>query len=657
MPPPSSGEIYDRAIQFKDDLIAQERKASARIIDAYGRSYRKMSDNIRVLTEKIERARGQNEYVSPSWAFQIDRYQALQRQITEEIGNIANDLNNTITTQQSLAFSTAIQDVSDLVNMSAQNAGVTVSFSRLATDASESIVGFLSDGSPLKSLLDKLPGLAGQSIANALTDAIIRGHNPTKTAAKIRAALGGNMNRALIISRTETMRAYREATHRTLQKNGDILVGWIWVASFSRRTCGSCLALAGSVHRLDERMESHPRCRCSQAPLIRGQQVEFEKGEDWFANQSLDTQRSILGSNAAVNACRNGQVKLTDFVGRQNSPQWGKPYYQLSTRRAILKQGVFPGYNHPTQFETFDEIFKRGGWNPPPPPIPPTPPTPPVPPVPPVTVTPPKRQRRKSTTPRKTPVVLTGPEVRVKLQELAASYDAKLDAAHKMTLRSYRQYRQDSSLHSQYLDAIKAETAITNEYNQQAHQLVSVSKPAEFRVVQGSREKNNPAIQEGLKRFGNLVSRDILGKSSKLSDMQRIVTVRSIRNRSYYDNRAIYVRMPVDEHTVVHELGHWLEDIDSDIFDKISTFYDQRTAGDPLISMNAASGSSGYRANELTKVDRFIDPYMGKYYYQGNKRYASEILSMGLEQMSRDPVAFALNDPDMFDFIYGIVRP
>jgi SPP1 gp7 family putative phage head morphogenesis protein len=396
MPPPTQAEIYDRATEFKDDLIANERRASARIVDSYGRAFDKMKYNIRVLTEKIEQARLSGQYISPSWAFQIDRYQALQRQIAAEIGRIADQVNDATIKQQADAVKRAAGDIDDLTKMAAQNAGVSVSFSRLATSASESIVGFLSDGSPLKSLLDQLPGLAGQAVATALTDAIIRGQNPTRTASQIRAALGGNMNRALTIARTETMRAYREASHRTLTQNGDILQGWVWVASFSRRTCASCLALAGSVHRLEERMESHPRCRCSQAPLIRGQKVEFEKGEDWFRRQDAITQRDILGSNIALQAYRRGDATLLDFVGRQNSPKWGQPYYQLSTRRAILKQGAFPGYNHPTQFETFDEIFKRGGFKPPAPPVPPVPPAPPSPPG---TVTPPKRQRRKPTTP------------------------------------------------------------------------------------------------------------------------------------------------------------------------------------------------------------------------------------------------------------------
>lgn len=35
---------------------------------------------------------------------------------------------------------------------------------------------------------------------------------------------------------------------------------------------------------------------------------------------------------------------------------------------------------------------------------------------------------------------------------------------------------------------------------------------------------------------------------------------------------------------------------------------------------------------------------------------ASEIFSMGMEEMSRDPIGFAEKDPEMFDFIYAQAR-
>lgn len=371
---PTQPEIYQAAVDFKDALLQRDEIASRRIVEAYTRSFRKMEQNIRVLTEKIARARATGQYISPSWAFQIDRYQTLQRQITNEVTRIAGTVEQTITTNQTAAVQQAVANTGTLIEMGAQSTGVSVSFSQLPTAATESIVGFLSDGSPLKGLLDKLPGMAGQAVAEALTDGITRGLGATKIASNIRNALGGNMTRAMTIARTETMRAYREATSRTFNQNRDILVGWVWVASFSRRTCASCLALAGSVHRLDERMESHPRCRCVAQPLLRGQAVTIQKGDEWFATQPEEIQRAILGSNVALNAYRDGRVTLTDFVGRQNSPQWGQPYYQLSTKRAILKQSKFPGYNQPTEIFPLEQLFTL--------PEPPASPPPPVAPTP-----------------------------------------------------------------------------------------------------------------------------------------------------------------------------------------------------------------------------------------------------------------------------------
>lgn len=357
MATPTQKQIYQSAVDFKDGLIARDQKTAERIIEIYARSFRRMERNIQALVKRIEEARARGEYVSPSWAFQIDRYETLQQQITSEVNKIAEGLESTIIRNQQAAVYQALGNTVTLAQMSAQNAGVTVSFSRLNTAAAESIAGFLADGSPLNTLLAKLPGQASLAVANALTESIVEGHGATKTASRIKNALGGNMTRAMTIARTETIRAYREATSRSLKQNSDIIAGWVWVASFSRRTCASCLALAGTVHPVTERMESHVRCRCTQAPLLRGQAVEFQKGEEWFATQPEIVQRSILGSNVAYDAYQNGQATLLDFVGRQNSPQWGRPYYQLSTKKAILKQSQFPGYNHPTEIIPLEDLF------------------------------------------------------------------------------------------------------------------------------------------------------------------------------------------------------------------------------------------------------------------------------------------------------------
>ena len=103
--------------------------------------------------------------------------------------------------------------------------------------------------------------------------------------------------------------------------------------------------------------------------------------------------------------------------------------------------------------------------------------------------------------------------------------------------------------------------------------------------------------------------------------------------------------------TVVHELGHWLEHTNPEMHDKILEFYDRRTEGEKLQWLG-----KGYRRDEKTRRDRFIDPYMGKEYMRQGVRDATEILSMGIEYMYADPVTLAVKDPDYFDFIFNLVR-
>lgn len=64
----------------------------------------------------------------------------------------------------------------------------------------------------------------------------------------------------------------------------------------------------------------------------------------------------------------------------------------------------------------------------------------------------------------------------------------------------------------------------------------------------------------------------------------------------------------------------------------------------------------GFRSHEVTLGDDFRDIYSGKVYRDGARDVATEIWSMGLEQMHRDPLGFYLADPDFFRFIWRTLR-
>jgi hypothetical protein len=103
--------------------------------------------------------------------------------------------------------------------------------------------------------------------------------------------------------------------------------------------------------------------------------------------------------------------------------------------------------------------------------------------------------------------------------------------------------------------------------------------------------------------------------------------------------------------TIVHEMGHAVEDGINGASEAIWQHIDSRTQGETPQSLRKLTGG-GYRTDEVAKPDQFANPYMGKTNYG---RSASEFLSMSLQYMYQDPVGFAKKDPQSFDFASGLL--
>lgn len=97
--------------------------------------------------------------------------------------------------------------------------------------------------------------------------------------------------------------------------------------------------------------------------------------------------------------------------------------------------------------------------------------------------------------------------------------------------------------------------------------------------------------------------------------------------------------------TAIHELGHRFEKAVPEIRDAEEEFYKYRTSGEDLTWLGA-----GYRKEEKTRFDNFVNPYMGKDY--GGSAY--ELVSMGFEYAFTHPDRLA-KDPEMEAWILGIL--
>lgn len=183
-----------------------------------------------------------------------------------------------------------------------------------------------------------------------------------------------------------------------------------------------------------------------------------------------------------------------------------------------------------------------------------------------------------------------------------------------------------------------------NQEREATAKLLQVENPAKFEVkLQGFGKTTLSKVRQAVEEFRKFVSLDLQGKTASLA--------RNPRRRDYYSPTQKTAFVKGDTAVVIHELGHWLEDTVPEHFAAIMDFYRARTAGEQAIPLSRATGNRGYSFFEVTKVDRFMHPYMGKVYPN-----ASEITSMALQYFYERPLEFAEKDPEMFDLIYNLVR-
>jgi len=169
-------------------------------------------------------------------------------------------------------------------------------------------------------------------IKKALIVGVGTGQGPQTIARDMRDALGGNMQRAITIARTESMYAYRESSRQFAIANSDVVEGWVWLSRRSARTCSACWGMDGTFHTNDEPFGSHQRCACIPVPQTKtwkqlGYDVpdhrpDLGTGVAAFDKLSAADQEHILGK-AKYAAFKDGTIGLADMVYVADDPHWG----------------------------------------------------------------------------------------------------------------------------------------------------------------------------------------------------------------------------------------------------------------------------------------------------------------------------------------------
>lgn len=278
------------------------------------------------------------------------RYDALLAQTEAELARYGRFAEGVIANGQRAAATTALGTAEGVLAAARGTPppGVATAFNRLPVAAIEELVGNLGDGRPLRELLDGLGEQASAAARQALIEGLGKGLSPRQLAREFRLGTNTSAVRALLISRTEINRAYRDSTLATYRQNAGVVSGWRWVCAGSKRTCPACWAKHGAVYPLDRPFGSHPACRCCAVPVTKSW-AELGFGDDipdtrpaipdrdeLFGKLTEAERRRVLGATVYA-LWEAGEVDLADMATPTRSARWG-PGIRVTPLYALRQQ-------------------------------------------------------------------------------------------------------------------------------------------------------------------------------------------------------------------------------------------------------------------------------------------------------------------------------
>jgi SPP1 gp7 family putative phage head morphogenesis protein len=330
------------------EVLNAERRGANRMVQAYGETYTRLSRQLDSLIERIEDLRSAGKTVSQNMLFREVRFRLLLEQVQEELDRFAPAASATVVEAQRAAVGLAGSHSQELIRTAAgplpEGRFVPESFTRFSPETVRELVGRTAAGSPVRELFEQF-GKDASIRARAILVETVTAGQPLNVAAKaLREELQIPLARALTISRTEVIGAYREASIRTYEENKEIVPGWRWTAALNQRTCAMCLAMDGRVFPNSVPFGSHPNCRCTPVPEtkpwselgpefadIPDNRVKLQKGSEWFAKQPDRIKRKIL-SPRKYELYKSGDLTLDDLIAYRVDKAYGPNRWERSLK-------------------------------------------------------------------------------------------------------------------------------------------------------------------------------------------------------------------------------------------------------------------------------------------------------------------------------------
>jgi SPP1 gp7 family putative phage head morphogenesis protein len=161
-----------------------------------------------------------------------------------------------------------------------------------------------------------------QQLTRGLVDGLARGDNPSVTARRMSQDIEGlTRRRALVIARTETIRAHAEGQLDALELLGvtEIGVAVEWSTAGDTFVCPLCAELEGVVFKVAEArgiLPRHPNCRCAFIPANVGEDTSKQKRGAKTARKAIE--ESV--QKERPNATREEALERSRWTGADLNP-------------------------------------------------------------------------------------------------------------------------------------------------------------------------------------------------------------------------------------------------------------------------------------------------------------------------------------------------
>ena len=314
---PDIMSAVDIAAEFRDELA----RLDAAAVDVMVGQWRQVETALIADMEAFAARFEPGQSLTPGQVLRLERYQALQAQVTAQLTALEGAAGPLITAGQNQAAGLgALQAATTLDSL-----GVGLTFNQLSTKATQNIIALARAGKPLAELLQPMYGAASEGIIRELINGVALGYGPRKIARNMaRDGMTDALNHLLLVSRDQYNRAHRTAAAQRYEESG-VVRGYVRrCARQAGRTCLACISLDGTFYPLGTPFAEHPQGRCVMIPAVKG--VEWKSrlgsGQAWFEGLPQDAQIATMG-RGRWEAWKAGELPWDKMAVKTSHPVWG----------------------------------------------------------------------------------------------------------------------------------------------------------------------------------------------------------------------------------------------------------------------------------------------------------------------------------------------